>query len=57
MVGGRGGEGRHHLVYPPIPTYCISNSTKAAGVESDLLDWILPSSDLYAQPVCICHRW
>ncbi|TWW55333.1 hypothetical protein D4764_09G0003820 [Takifugu flavidus] len=25
---------------PPIPTYCISNPTRTAGMESDLLDWI-----------------
>lgn len=39
-----------HLLKP-----CISNPTRTDGVESDLLDWIPPSSDLRAQP--ICHRW
>uniref|UniRef100_A0A3Q1CQH6 Uncharacterized protein n=1 Tax=Amphiprion ocellaris TaxID=80972 RepID=A0A3Q1CQH6_AMPOC len=41
--------------YPPLPAYSISNPTRTDGMESDLLDWIAPSSDLYTQP--ICHRW
>lgn len=42
-----------HLEAPSASS--ISDPTRTAGVGSDLLDWIPPSSDLYAQP--ICHRW
>lgn len=41
--------------HPPLPAYSISNPARTDGVESDLLDSIPPSSDLYAQP--IRHRW
>lgn len=41
--------------HPALPAYSVSNAPRADGVWSDLLDWIPPSSDLYAQP--ICHRW
>lgn len=42
-------------IHPPLPAYSNSSPTRTDGVESDLLDSIPPSSDLYAQP--ICHRW
>lgn len=41
--------------HPPLPLHGVPNQPRTDGGGSILLDWIPPSSDLCAQP--ICHRW